>query len=479
MTTDLTPLRAPVSKAEIDAVLISGLYRRTRPLLIANLGALTLLSLSLWHSADRFYVLLWAFTLAGWTMVRFGLARAYLRRPRATGEARYWTYAFAVGSGIAGTLWGSSLFLIESLDPESARLVTAFLMAALSAAAIAGYTNSMLAFGAFLTPSLLPFGIRLIWVDGSPHLLIAGFVLFWAWLVWSMGSHLNHGFKDGIGLVLQNQALAERLARAKDKAEAASLAKTRFLSNMSHELRTPLNAIVGYSEVMAGAIFGPLGNPTYESYARDIFSSGRHLLGLVEKVLDVSSIEAGKFDLSEDRVDIGELVRGAVDHVRETAQEDNILIHVDVRADLPNLRGDATKLQQIFLNLLSNAVKFTPPGGQVMIAADLHPDRSISIAVADTGIGIAQEDLERVLTPFGQLQEQDHLRRVVPMKDQGGHTTAGLGLPLAKLLTELHGGDFILESRVGHGTTATVSLPPERTLPLFDPTPGIRVLAAE
>jgi two-component system, cell cycle sensor histidine kinase PleC len=470
MITDLKASLAPVSKDEIDAVLISSLYRRTKPLLIANLGALTLLSISLWQSADRPYVLLWALTLAGWTMVRFGLARLYLRRPRAVGEARGWAYAFAVGSGIAGMLWGSSNFLIASLDPESARLVTAFLMAALSAAAIAGYTNNLIAFGAFLTPSLLPFSIRLIWLDGTPHLLIGAFVLFWAWLLWSMGNHLNHNFKDGIALVLQNQHLAARLARAKDKAEAANLAKTRFLANMSHELRTPLNAIVGYSEMMAAKILGPLGNNTYDGYSQSILDSGRHLLGLVEKVLDVSSIEAGKFDLSDDRVDVGELVAGAVDHVRASAADDRIMLHVDVDPNLPYLRGDAIKLRQILLNLLSNAVKFTPPKGQIMIVADRLSDGTISLAVADTGIGIAQDDLERVLTPFQQLEDRDHLRRVMPMKNQGDHTTAGLGLPLAKLLTELHGGGFMLESTPGIGTTVTVSLPAERAMPRSDQT---------
>jgi signal transduction histidine kinase len=465
MTTDLKSLRAPVSAEEIDAVLISGLYRRIRPLLIANLGALVLLSLSLWHSADQRYIVIWAATLSAWTMLRFALARCYLSRPRAVGEARLWTYAFAIGSGVAGLLWGSSLFLIDSLDPESARLVTAFLMAALSAAAIAGYTNSMIAFAAFLTPSLLPFGLRLTWLDGSPHLLIAGFVLFWAWLLWSMGRHLNQGFKDGIGLVLQNQALAERLARAKDTAEAANLAKTRFLANMSHELRTPLNAIVGYSEMMATNMLGPIGNQSYESYSRDILDSGRHLLGLVEKMLDVSSIEAGKFELSEDRVDITELVESALRYVRSAAREDDIQIAAEIEAGLPNLRGDATKLRQVLLNLLSNAIKFTPAEGRIRVGVHRLTDGGVAISIADTGIGIAEAELERVVTPFQRFQDQDHMRRAAPIRQQDGQQpNAGLGLPLAKLLTERHGGRFLLESRVGAGTTATVILPAERMI---------------
>ncbi len=462
---DFAASRTQVSSAEIDAVLISGLYRRTKPLLIANLGALSLLSLSLLNSAKTLHIVLWACTLAGWTMLRFVLAKTYLSRPPDNSEARLWTYAFAVGSGVAGLLWGSSLFLIESLAPENARLVTAFLMAALSAAAIAGYTNSMLAFVAFVLPSLLPFGIRLTWLDGSFHALIAAFVIFWAWLLWSMARHLNDGFKDSIGLVLHNQNLAKRLSRAKDVAEAASLAKTRFLANMSHELRTPLNAIVGYSEMMANRMLGPIGNPTYESYSRNILDSGQHLLGMIEKVLDVSSIEAGKFNLSEDLIDVEELVDSAVRHVRAGADEDRIKLHVEVERNLPYLRGDAIKMQQILLNLLSNAVKFTPPGGHVMIVADRLSDGGIALAIADTGTGIAQEHLERVLTPFRQLEDQDHLKRSSAQNGQGGHTNAGLGLPLAKLLTELHDGGFLLESRPNFGTTVTVTLPPERVAP--------------
>jgi len=457
--------RTQVSSAEIDSVLIAGLYRRTKPLLIANLGALSLLGLSLLNSAQTLHIVLWACTLAGWTMVRFGLAKAFLRRPRHNSEARLWTYTFAIGSGIAGSLWGSSLFLIESLEPESARLVTAFLMAALSAAAIAGYTNSMLAFAAFVVPSLLPFGARLTWLDGSFHPLIAAFVIFWAWLLWSMARHLNDGFKDSIALVLHNQNLAKRLSRAKDVAEAASLAKTRFLANMSHELRTPLNAIVGYSEVMANRMLGPIGNPNYESYSRNILDSGQHLLGMIEKVLDVSSIEAGKFHLSDDLIDVDELVDSALRHVRAAAQDDDIALNAAVARDLPYIRGDAIKMRQVLLNLLSNAVKFTPPKGEVTVSADRMPDGGIALVIADTGIGIAQEDLDRVLTPFRQLEDQDHLKRSREANGQGGHTNAGLGLPLAKLLTELHGGDFLLESRPNAGTKVTVTLPSERVTP--------------
>jgi signal transduction histidine kinase len=292
--------------------------------------------------------------------------------------------------------------------------------------------------------------------------MIAAFVLFWAWLLWSMARHLNDGFKDSIGLVLHNQNLAQRLSRAKDVAEAASLAKTRFLANMSHELRTPLNAIVGYSEIMANRLLGPIGNPNYEGYSRDILDSGRHLLGMIEKVLDVSSIEAGKFNLSDDLIEIEELVESALRHVRTTAREDGIGIDVRIERDLPYIRGDAVKMRQILVNLLSNAVKFTPPAGRIQVVAERTANGGVAVDIEDTGIGIAQEDLERVLTPFRQLEDRDHLQRSAEPNGEGGHTNAGLGLPLAKLLTELHGGDFFLQSQPNRGTHVTVTLPPDR-----------------
>jgi signal transduction histidine kinase len=462
LQTQAQELRAPVSAQDVDAELISGLYRRVKPLLIANLGALSLLSISLWESADRTHLVTWAVVLTGWTMLRFGLAKLYLRRPRAPGEARYWIHAFSVGSGVAGALWGSSILLIESLQPDNVKLVTAFLMAALSAAAIAGYTNSLLAFGCFVVPALLPYGIRLVWLNGQPSWIIAAFVVFWALLLWSMARHLNDGFKDSIALALQNQRLIAQLSRARDKAEAANLAKTRFLGNMSHELRTPLNAIVGYSQMIVLRVLGPLGNAKYDSYAQHILDSGNHLLDVVNQVMDLSRLEAGKIDLQDDRIDVGELVRGAAAYVEPAAREDAIDLQVDVPAGLPDLTADSAKLRQVLLNLLSNAVKFTPQKGRIAVAATMPPQGGLAITVSDSGIGIPAEHLERVTTPFLQLEDQDHLQRLKPLKTDVGQTGTGLGLPLAKLLTELHGGTFTLTSRLGAGTSATVWLPPHR-----------------
>jgi two-component system cell cycle sensor histidine kinase PleC len=462
---DMAPTAlAGVTRDEVEAELISGLYKRTRPLLIANIGAMTLLAISLWGSADHFYLLLWAGTLFAWTMLRFGLAKLYLSRPRGVGEAKQWVYAFAVGSGVAGTLWGSSVLLIASMGPDNGPLVAAFMMAALSASAIAGYTNSLVAFGAFTLPALSPFGINLIWFEGEPSWLIGAFVVFWGLLLWSMARHLNDGFKDNVALLLGNANLIKHLSIAKDRAEMANRAKTRFLGNMSHELRTPLNAVIGYSEMMKMQILGPVGNQQYEEYVGHIHDRGQHLLHFVSQVFDLSQLEAGDIELREEKIDVTKLVVEAVEDIIPAALADNIIVNADVATDLPALIGDRDKLRQVLGNLLVNAVKFTTADNRVVVTAERAADGGLAISVSDGGIGMSATEIDRVTIPFHRLESQDYLKRMTALKNDTGQTSTGLGLPISKLLVELHGGRLDIRSEVGIGTTVTFWLPPSRLL---------------
>lgn len=457
-----------VLRHEVDAEMIRGLYRRVRPLVIANFGALILLTGVLWTSVDLVPLLAWAVALSLWTTLRFGLARLYMRRPRPPAETGRWTLAFAAGAGVAGCLWGSSALLVESLAGENSNLVTAFVMAALSAAAIAGYTNSLLAFAAFVAPALLPYGWRMIHLDGSFDPVIALFVGFWGALLWVMARHLNEGFREGLSLGLRNGHLAARVTAERDRAEAASLAKSRFLGNISHELRTPLNSILGYSDLMRQQMLGPIGNEKYEEYVSDIHYSGAHLLGLVDQILDVTRIESGRIELEEEDVDPGTLAEEALSEVELMARRESVELHRGIDPGLPLLRADPTKLRQALLNLLTNAVKFTPSGGQVTVSVQRLPEGGIEFTVADTGIGIAAEHLELVQVPFAQLEGKEYLLRQDSLRNTGGHTSSGLGLPLAKLLIEAHGGTFRLESVEGRGTAASILLPtrPLRTQPV-------------
>ena len=235
------------------------------------------------------------------------------------------------------------------------------------------------------------------------------------------------------------------------RAEAANQAKSEFLANMSHELRTPLNAINGFSEIMAGEMFGPLGDPRYKGYAADILKSGQHLLSLINDILDMAKIEAGKMTLHYERVSLKEVVEDAARLMRGRVQEAGLKLVVDA-PELPDVDADHRGLKQVILNLVSNAVKFTPEGGDIVIAVSQLDDDRMRVAVTDTGIGIAPEDLERLARPFEQVEGQ-HSKTT-----QG----TGLGLALTKSLVELHGGRLTIESEPGQGTTVSFELPMRR-----------------
>ena len=249
----------------------------------------------------------------------------------------------------------------------------------------------------------------------------------------------------------QLSELARKYEAEKIRAEAASQAKSDFLANMSHELRTPLNAINGFSEIMAGEMYGPVGDARYRDYARDILSSGQHLLALINDILDMSKIEAGKLNLRFEPVCLEELAEEALRLVRNRAEAAGLSLILDF-VDLPEVEADYRAVKQVLLNLLSNAIKFTPRGGRISIRGERREDalgERVRISIHDTGIGILPQDLERLARPFEQVESQ-HSKTT-----QG----TGLGLALTKSLVEMHGGLLDLRSTPGQGTVATFALP--------------------
>lgn len=246
---------------------------------------------------------------------------------------------------------------------------------------------------------------------------------------------------------------AEEEARvALDAAEAGNHAKAEFLAAMSHELRTPLNAIIGFSEIIKNEMYGPVGHASYRDYATDIHASGTHLLSLISDILEFAKIEAGKLKLAERVVNLRTTFEACMRIVAPRAEQNQISVVLDLQKDLPRLKADETRLKQIVVNLLSNAVKFTPPGGTVTLSVAGNTAEGCRIAVRDTGIGIAPEDIPRALSAFGQIESQ------LSRRFEG----TGLGLTLAKSLAEMHGGALIIESEVNVGTVVTITMPGAR-----------------
>ncbi|CAA7618798.1 PAS domain-containing sensor histidine kinase [Magnetospirillum sp. UT-4] len=250
------------------------------------------------------------------------------------------------------------------------------------------------------------------------------------------------------------RAATDALAQAVHRAEIASQAKSDLLANMSHELRTPLNAVIGFSEALLSGMLGEVANARHREYLGDIKASGEHLLRLINEILDLSAIEAGRLELDDRPVAVDGMVEAVMRLLRIQAEAGGVALSASLPADLPRLRGDERRLTQVVLNLASNAVKYTPAGGRVEITAVLTPAGGLRLAVTDTGIGMTTEDIAKAMSRFGRV-ESGLARK---------HEGTGIGLPLARSLAELHGASLAVDSQPGHGTTVTVTFPTWRVL---------------
>jgi two-component system cell cycle sensor histidine kinase PleC len=268
-------------------------------------------------------------------------------------------------------------------------------------------------------------------------------------------------------LIAELETAKSNSDEARRKAEEANLAKSRFLATMSHELRTPLNAILGFSEVMKGEVFGPHSTESYKEYSADIHSSGQHLLNLINEILDLSRIEAGKYELKEEALSLAAVVEDAHHMLKLRSKAKAQTIREVVEPDLPRVWADERAIRQIVLNLLTNAIKFTPQGGEIVIKAGWTKSGGQYVSVVDSGPGIPEDELPTVMESFGRGS------LALKTAEQG----TGLGLPIVKGLVELHGGVFNLNSRLRIGTEVTFTIPAERvmdTLPAVHDANGVR-----
>ncbi|NQZ14502.1 MAG: PAS domain S-box protein [Alphaproteobacteria bacterium] len=253
--------------------------------------------------------------------------------------------------------------------------------------------------------------------------------------------------------ITERKQMEISLRLAKEQADAANHAKSAFLANMSHELRTPLNAIIGFSEMMIKETFGPVGDEKYGEYLDDIHLSARHLLEIINEVLDMSKIEAGRVDLDEKEVDVSALIQTVARITTSRTFSSNLSVQVNLPEEFPRLYSDPRLVRQILINIVTNAVKYSPDGGVITISGAQNDQGGLDVIVQDCGMGIPKDRIQEAMEPFGQTHD--------PIQSTPYQGT-GLGLPLAKVMTEMHDGRLNLESKVGEGTSVTISFPKER-----------------
>ena len=360
-----------------------------------------------------------------------------------------------------GVVWGLVPWILWQADSPVNHVFLGGVMVVVCANLVVSRANHASVVLAGLMPAALIAALRFAWNGDALGLSIATVLPLVAGQLFYDGSRMTRRMDQDSRLRFQVEDLARELEETRDEAlrkrfeaETANASKTAFLANMSHELRTPLNAILGFSEIIAQECFGPVGSPRYKEYAGDIHSSGAHLLSLINDLLDVAKIEAGKMEIHPHPLDARTTLELALKLVGAKARERRQELTIDVEASAPPLYADERALKQILINLVSNAVKFTPEGGRISVVGGLARDGGFQIAVRDNGPGIPRDKLDRIFMPFNQVDNR--------YDRQAGGT--GLGLALVRGLAELHGGRAWLESEPGKGCSAFVVLP--STLPV-------------
>jgi two-component system cell cycle sensor histidine kinase PleC len=447
-------------------------------LLVATIGLLS----SLWTGAVAAGA--WTASVLVIHAVMITKCRQFLDLPMAEVVARTWRIRFIMLDLFYGLAWTFVLVNPVGVDESSGTFMLFIMLLIVAVSSMLASSLPMAAFAATfpVTAAIaLHFALQATlrdYIVAAMAITAQGYFAALAYRLYSTTLATLHARaeKDAlIGELEQAKAISDE---ARKRAEAANTSKSRFLAQMSHELRTPLNAILGFSEVMKSEVFGAHAIPAYKEYSGDIHNSGVHLLGLINEILDLSRIEAGRYELNEESVSLTAIVEDCHHLLKIRASNRGITIHEAFEPDLPRLWADERAIRQICLNLLSNAIKFTPQGGEIWLKVGWTASGGQYMSVKDTGSGIAEEEIPIVLASFGQGSNS------IKSAEQG----AGLGLPIAKSLVDLHGGTFTLKSKLRIGTEVVVTFPPERVVAAMAPmaqvaapplVPGEPVLSAE
>ncbi len=442
----------------IDSVLHGAIALPVLIVLIATTG--------IYLSGDR-SILAWALMALSAHAVTVFLARKAKRDNIGTEKVATWRRRFLGGQVLMGFCW--AILAIRDCDACGGVSFALFqgtgLFIALAATAIGTFLLRNALVYTF-TPVIVALAVTSLTGGNPVHIGLTGMLsLSLAFLVFMSGRmnranvHILSVQSEKDDLIAELEVAKSMSDEARRRAEEANLAKSRFLASMSHELRTPLNAILGFSEVMSSEVLGPLNNPTYKEYTIDIHRSGEHLLNLINEILDLSRIEAGKYELSEEAVNLVEIAEDCIGMVQLRARGKNITISEQFEQGMPSVWIDEKAMRQVTLNLLSNAVKFTPAGGEITVKSGWTVGGGQYISIKDNGPGIPEEEIPIVLSAFGQGSI------AIKSAEQG----TGLGLPIVQAILAKHNGQFILRSKLREGTEAIAILPPRRVLQSLPP----------